>query len=123
MDKKLLEILISIWPYIVKMVNHWESLPKSKHPSCKSYEFVVNAVKNEHSLAGLQFFNFLASMFKPFLKLYQTDAPMPPHRIGDLLESIKSILRMFIKSETIKACYNLTKIDLNNKEISKSKEN
>ena len=48
---------------------------------------------------------------------------MPPHRIGDLLESIKSILRMFIKSETIKACYNLTKIDLNNKEISKSKEN
>ena len=123
MDKKLVEILISIWPSIVKMVNHWESLPKSKRPSCKSYEFVVNAVKNEHSLARLQFFNYLASMVKPCLKLYQTDALMLPHKNGDLLESIKSILRMFIKSETIEACYNLAKIDLNNKEISKSKEN
>ena len=34
---------------------------------------------------------------------------------GDLLEL--SILRMFIKSEAIETCYNLTKIDLHNKEI------
>ena len=48
-DKKVAESLISIWPSIVKIVNHWES----KRPSCKSYEFIVNAVKNELSLARL----------------------------------------------------------------------
>ena len=101
--------LISIWPSMVRIVNHWESLPKSKHPSCKSYEFVVNAVKNELSFARLQFFSYLASMFKLFLKL--------PHMNGDILELIKSIPRMFIKSEAIVACSNHTKVDLHNKEI------
>ena len=83
-DKKVAERLISIWPSIVKIVNHWDSLPKSKYPSCKPYEFVVNAVKNELSLARLQFFNYLTGMFEPFLKLYQTDTPMLPQMNGDL---------------------------------------
>ena len=56
-------------------------------------------------------------MFERFLKLYQTDAPMPPHMNGDLLELIKSIIRMFIKSEAIEACFNFTKFDLHNNEI------
>ena len=77
----------------------------------------LNGVKNELSLARLQFFNYLARMFERFLKLYQTDAPMLPHMNGDLLELIKSVIRMFIKSEAIEACFNLTKFDLHNKEI------
>ena len=109
-NKKVAERLISIWPSIVKIVNHWESLPKSKRLSCKPYEFVVNAVKYELSLARLQFFNYLASMFELFLKLYQTDASMLPHMNGDLLELIKNIPRMFIKSEAIEACSNLPKL-------------
>ena len=56
-------------------------------------------------------------MFESFRKLYQTDAPILPHMNGDLLELIKSILRMFFKSEAIEACSNLSKIDLNNKEV------
>ena len=56
-------------------------------------------------------------MFEPFLKLYQADAAPPPHMNGDLLELMKSTLRMFIKSEAIEAYSNLTKIDLRNKEI------
>ena len=106
----MVERLISIWPSFVKVVSHWESLPKSKSPSCKSYEFVVNAVKNELSLARLQFLNYLAGIFEPFLKLYQTDASILLHINGDLLELIKSILRIFIKSEAIEACSNLTKV-------------
>ena len=39
------------------------------------------------------------------------------HMNGDLLELIKSIFRMFIKSEAIKTCSRLTKIDLHNKKI------
>ena len=39
------------------------------------------------------------------------------HMSGDLSELIKSILRMFIKSEAIEACSNLMKIDLHNKKI------
>ena len=65
----------------------------------KVNKFVVNVVKNELSFARLQFFNYLARIFKPFLKSPQTDAPMLPHMNGDLLELIKRILRMFIKSD------------------------
>ena len=72
---------------------------------------------NTNFPARLQFFNYLASMFELFLKLYQTDASMLPHMNGDLLELIKNIPKMFIKSEAIEACSNLTKIDLHNKEI------
>ena len=71
-DKKVAERLMNIWPSIVKIFNHWESLAESKHPPCKSFEFVVNAIKNELSLAKLQFFNYLASMFELFLKLHAT---------------------------------------------------
>ena len=42
---------------------------------------------------------------------------MLPHMNGDLLELIKSILRMFIKSEAFEAFSNFTKINLHNKEI------
>ena len=42
---------------------------------------------------------------------------MLSHMNDDLLELIKSIFRIFIKSESIEACFNLTKIDLRNKEI------
>ena len=42
---------------------------------------------------------------------------MLPQINVDLLELIKSILRMFIKSEAIEPCSNLTKIDLHNIEI------
>ena len=82
-----------------------------------SHEFVVNGVNNELFQARLQFFNYVTSMFEPFLKLYQTDDQMLPHMNGDLLEWIRSILRMFIKSETIETCSNLTKIDMHNKGI------
>ena len=57
-DKKVTKRLISIWPSIVKIVNHKKSFPKTKRPSWKSYEFVIKAVKNELSLARLQFFNY-----------------------------------------------------------------
>ena len=39
-DKKTAERLIIIWPSLVNIVHHEESLPKSKHISCKSYKFV-----------------------------------------------------------------------------------
>ena len=42
---------------------------------------------------------------------------MLSHMNGDPLELIKSILRMFVKSEAIEACSNLPKIDLHNKGI------
>ena len=42
---------------------------------------------------------------------------MLPHMNGDLLELIKSILRMFIKSEAFETFSNFTKINLHNKEI------
>ena len=37
--------MIDVWPNLIKSINFWTSLPKSKYPICKSCENVCDAVK------------------------------------------------------------------------------
>ena len=39
-DQKVSERIVKIWPSIIKIMNHWMSLPPSKQPKCESYEAV-----------------------------------------------------------------------------------
>ena len=54
-DKQVAIRLLKLCPNIVKMVNHWESLPKWKRPSSKSYENLLTAVNDNLIPAKLQF--------------------------------------------------------------------
>ena len=36
-DRPVADRLLEIWPEIVKVVNYWNSLPKSKQPKCKTF--------------------------------------------------------------------------------------
>ena len=41
---------------MVKIVNFWEKLPKSKQPECDSYNIVKDAVDDTLTVAKLEFF-------------------------------------------------------------------
>ena len=86
------------WPNIVKTVNHWESFPKWKRPFFKSYENFLTVVNGNLIPAKLQFFSFIAILFKPFLLKYQSQKPMLPSLHGDLLKLVKKVLLLIIKS-------------------------
>ena len=66
-------------------VKDWESLGKSKRPSVKSYQTLVSNISDLLVPAKLQFFAFLASIFKPYLTAFQTDRPMIPLMYEELI--------------------------------------
>ena len=119
-DKPVAERLIEIWPNIVKVVESWEKMTKSKRPSCKSYLSVVEAVKDPLMVAKLQFFSFFAGQFKPFLVAYQTDQPMVPFLYQDLLKLIRKIMQIVVKPDVLEKCESgsdLKNVDLSNKSV------
>ena len=97
-DQAVADRLKKIWPHIIKMVTHWESLPKSSRPNSKSYDAVVKGVKDELTFAKLSFFSFIAGLLKPYLTKYQTDQPMIPFLAKDLEAMYKSLMRLILKT-------------------------
>ena len=107
-DKPVAERLVDLWPNFAKIVRYWESLPKSKRPSSKSY---LDSCK-------VAFFSYVAGIFQPFLTKCQSDKPMIPFLYSDLLKLVKSVLCLVLKLDVVNPCSSLTtmkKIDLTNK--------
>ena len=90
-DRAVADRLVEIWKHIVAIVNDWEKLPKSKRPKSKSYEHLNSAVEDLLTPGKLQFFSFFASLFEPFLVMYQTNQPMIPYMYNDLQKTVKKI--------------------------------
>ena len=64
---------------IKQLYKFWDSFPKSKHPKCKSYFTLENALQDNLIIAKLQFFAFVVDVIEPFLTKYQTDKSMVFH--------------------------------------------
>ena len=62
---------------IKKYVNVVESRPKSKRPGNKSYQKLVEAVKDKTMMAKFHFFVSIAGKL-PFLTTFQSDKPLIP---------------------------------------------
>ena len=69
-DKQVAVKLLELWPSIVKMINHWECLPKWKRSSSKSYEILLTAVNDDLIPAKMHLFSFIACLFVSFLLKY-----------------------------------------------------
>ena len=74
-DRPVADRLLEIWPEIVKVVNYWNSLPKSKQLKCKTFITVVNAVNDLLTPLKLSFFSYFESLLHPFLVKYQSEKP------------------------------------------------
>ena len=69
-DEGVAEVAITVWPGMVKFISYYEQLCKSKRPAKnKSYDLLVEAVKDKLVPAKFQFFKDVASILMPFLKV------------------------------------------------------
>ena len=125
-DLPVAERLLSIWNDIKKLIKFWKSLPKSKRPSCKSYNHLMNAVSDILMPAKIQFFCFIAGIMQPFLTKYQSDKPVIPYLYSDILKLIKKLMQLIVKPDLLEKCesyLDFRRIDLDDKEsITKPKD-
>ena len=66
---------LEVWPSVLKAIKYWEGLCKSSRPSITSCQVVVDHCTDKLIPCKLQF-SFIASIFKPYLWIFQTDSPM-----------------------------------------------
>ena len=115
------ERILSIWNDVKKLIKFWESLTKSKRPSCKSYNHLTNAVSDILMPAKLQFFCFIAVVMQSFLTKYQSDKLTIPYFYLDILKLIKKLMQLIVKPDLLKKCESYP--DLDDKEsIAKPKD-
>ena len=86
--------LILIWSDIKKLVAFYEALCKSRRPKCKSYENLVDAVKDDLKVCELHFLAFLSGKLKTFLTFYQSDKPLAAFLYTDLLDMITKLMKL-----------------------------
>ena len=83
-DLPVAERAPQIWNSNKNIIKYWEGLSKSKRSSNKLYEVLVKYHTDVLVPCKLQFFAFIASMFKPFLQIFQTDHSMLPFLLHEL---------------------------------------
>ena len=100
-DQPVAEGALQIWTSFKAVIVYWEGLSKSKRPKNKSYEVLVNNYHDPLIPAKLQFFAFIASIFKPYLTIFQTDRPMVPFMSNELEKIISQLLRLIFKKDDL----------------------
>ena len=95
--------------------NHWEKLPKSKRPKSKSYEHLKSAAEDLPTPAKLHFFSFFASLFEPFLAMYQTDQSLIPYMYNDLQKLLRKLILSIVKPQNCKSATDTKNLDLSDK--------
>ena len=86
---------------------------------CKSFPSVQYAVNDNFFVAKLQFLNFVASLVKPFLTVYQFDWPVLPFMYGNLINMVRKLRQLFMKLDVLNKCTSgtaLKKLDLTKKD-------
>ena len=84
-------------PNIVKIAKHWEGMCKSKRPQNKSYKNLTKHYLDKLFTWRLQFFKDIASQFRGFLELMQTDEPMVPFLEEALSDIVLMLMKMIVK--------------------------
>ena len=100
-DQPVAERALQIWTSFKAVIVYWEGLSKSKRPKNKPYEVLVNNYHDPLIPAMSQFFAFIASIFKPYLTIFQYDRPMVPFMSNELEKIINQLLRLIFKKDAL----------------------
>ena len=73
-----------MWKLLTNVIKYWESLLKSKRPKNTSYEALTKHYKDPLVSAKLQLLGFVASIFQPYLVIFQKNSPMIPLMFSEL---------------------------------------
>ena len=96
-NKSVEERADEVWDSVVKVMKHWEGLSQSQRPKNKSYETIVKHYADLLIGTNFKFFEYIASVFEPYLILYQTDAPVIPFMYEQLKEIYDRLISMVFK--------------------------
>ena len=89
--------MIELWPNLIKLINFWTSLPKSKQPTCKGYGKVCDAVKDPFMISKLTLFSFVCGLVELYLKVFQCGRQMVPFIYSKDKSVIESLLLLIVK--------------------------
>ena len=96
-DKKVAERALEIWPNITAYVTETLKKPTTQIPTASSFATVRSAVQNHLTIAKLQFFVSTASIMKPYLQVFQSDAPLLPFVTSELHALLQTLMGKFVK--------------------------
>ena len=85
-------------------MKYWETLPKAKQPSSKSYMNVKMIVADDLIPAKFKFFCLIAEIAKIFLTKYQTDKPVVPYLYHEIVRIIRRLMQLIVKPEILDKC-------------------
>ena len=108
--ERFLEVLPDLRKYTLFVMEK-----KLSGPHTKSFDTVKSGCQDLLAEAKLNFALTLAKQVQPFLTKYQSDSPLLPFLVSDLLEMLKSIISKFLTAEfaaQLKTCTQLSKVDL-----------
>ena len=92
---------MEIWPNIVKVISHWQSLAKSKRPGNKSYATLVENYQDKFVPLRFEFFRYLAKILQEYLTVFQTDRPMVPFLADALEKQLRKLIKIFITRDAL----------------------
>ena len=92
---------IEIWDNVCQMCRIWESPPKRKQSSCKSYQTVLSATKDLLTLVKFHFFSHITNILQSFLTIYEYAKSMTHFIHDDLYLVLKDLTSKFMKKEVL----------------------
>ena len=98
-DEIVAERGLEVWKPLTMVINYWESLRKSTKNT--SYEILVKHYKDPLVPAKLQFFAFVASIFQPYVLIFQTNSPMIPFMFSELEKIFNQLIRLVFRKGAI----------------------
>ena len=100
-DRPIPERAIEVWGPCVKLIRHYESFSKSKRPKNKSCERLVSNYTDLLVPVKLQFFVIVATIFEPYLSIFQTDAPKMSFMFTELENIYNKLLRLVFRQSCL----------------------
>ena len=84
------------------MIKHYLQLALSKRPqNNSSFDALVTAHTDKLMKVKLHIFKDVASIMQPFLKSFQTDAPMLPFLPTALEKILRGVMKLFLRSSVV----------------------
>ena len=108
-DRSVAERAFEVWGPCVQVIKHYQSSSKSKRPKNNSYETLVEHHTDLLIPAKLQFFVFVATIFEPYLSIFQTDTPMIPFMFSELEKIYTKLLRLVFRRNCLEETSSITK--------------
>ena len=109
-DKKVAERALQIWPHIFTYICETLKKSKSQIPTSSSFSSLRSAVWDKLITAKLEIFVSVAAVLKPYLEIFQSDAPLLPFITSQLQVMLETLMGKFVKVQEPEAADSPLKI-------------